>query len=136
MVVNIGPNVVLNGTGIKGASGQNYLTGTITLNAASWASGLVIRPFPDTGNVNEKYVAAKNTGKVTVNVLEPCTAKTYAVGDLNTDGSVDIADVLIMLGYVLNGPSADFKNSDAPYYYGVTDLTLRDALHMLWLATR
>lgn len=136
MTINLGPNAVLNGTGIKGAAGQSYLTGTVTLNAATWANGYIIRPYGDTGNVNEKYIASNNTGTVTVNTLETCPSVAYEIGDLNADHSVNVADVLLMLDYVLNGAPSDVIASDSPYYYGITEFSLRDVMHMLYLVTR
>ncbi len=136
MTVNIGPNTVINAQAVNGASGQNYLTGTVTLNAAAWTEGRIIRPYGYIGSVTEEYDVSNNTGTVTINVLEPCTAAAYQIGDLDADGSVDVADVLTMVDYVLNGVPANIKNSASPYYYGISDVNLDDVMHMLYLATR
>ncbi len=133
MTINIGPNVVINNQIRNGACGQNYLTGNITLNVASWPAGYVVREFGWLGDATESasYNIMNNTGTITVNFLNGLTNGVAKHEDINADGTVDIADALEMLDYVLNGVPANIKNSYSPYYYGITDFDLLEVVRMI-----
>ena len=133
MTVNIGPNVVINPEIRNGVCGQNYLTGSITFNVASWPKGYVVREFGWLGNATESasYNIMNNTGTITVNFLNGLTNGVAKAEDLNADGTVSIADALVAIDYVLNGMPANIKNSYSPYYYGILDFDLLEVVRMV-----
>ncbi|MBE6679234.1 MAG: hypothetical protein E7598_01780 [Ruminococcaceae bacterium] len=130
MVINVGPNVVIRDNIRNGACGQNYLTGTITLNLKTWPEGKPVREFSWLGGSLEsaKYDILKNTGSITVNLAEGLTNEVIKVEDLNVDGVVDIGDALVSLSYLLNGTPTDLYNAYLPAFYGMRDV---DILHVL-----
>jgi|GEM_PF-488554 len=69
MIINIGEGVTISSSAQNGACGQNYLTGNITFNAASWPSGETVRAYSHIGSATESlsYDAARNTGTITIN---------------------------------------------------------------------
>lgn len=138
MTINIGPDVVIKSQIRNGACGQNYLTGNITLNVASWPEGYVVREFGWLGNATEsaEYNIMKNTGTITVNFLNGLTNGVAKAEDINGDGTVNVADVLEMLDYVLNGVPADVKSSYSPYYYGIVDFDTLEVVRMLKKITK
>ena len=133
MTINIGPNVVINPQFRNGACGQNYLTGNITLNVASWPEGYVVREFGWLGNATESasYNITKNTGTITVNFLNGLTNGVAKAEDLDGSGTVDVKDMLTMVSYVLNGAPASVTNSYSPYYYGILDFELIEVVRMM-----
>lgn len=133
MTINIGPNVVIHSQIRNGACGQNYLTGNITLNVASWPEGYVVREFGWLGNATESasYDIGKNTGTITVNFLNGLTNGIAKAEDINGDGTVNVADALEILDYMLNGVPANIKNSYSPYYYGILDFDLLEVVRMV-----
>ena len=133
MTINIGPNVVIRSQIRNGACGQNYLTGNITLNVASWPAGYVVREFGWLGNADESahYNILNNTGTITVNFLNGLENGVAKAEDINADGTVNVADALEMLNYVLNGMPASIKNSYSPYYYGILDVDLLEVVRMI-----
>ena len=133
MTINIGPNVVINNQIRNGACGQNYLTGNITFNVASWPAGYVVREFGWLGNADEsaEYNIMNNTGTITVNFLNGLTNGVAKHEDINGDGEVNMADALEILGYVLNGVPASVKNSYSPYYYGIVDFDVLEVVRMM-----
>ena len=133
MTINVGPNVVIRDNIRNGACGQNYLTGTITLNLATWPEGKLVREYSWLGGSNEskEYKPSNNTGTITVNFAEGLERTVAKAGDIDTDGMVDIKDMLLMLDYVLNGAPASVVNAYSPYYYGITTYRLLDVVSAL-----
>ena len=133
MTINIGPNVVINPQIRNGACGQNYLTGNITLNVASWPEGYVVREFGWLGNATESasYNIMNNTGNITINFLNGLTNGIAKAEDINGDGVVNVVDALEMIDYVLNGVPANIKNSYSPYYYGILDFDLLEVVRLV-----
>ena len=133
MTINIGPNVEISHSLHNGACGQNYLTGNITLNVASWPDGYVVREFGFIGNATESasYNIMNNTGNITVNFLNGLTNGVAKAEDLNADGTVNLADALTALSYVSNGVPESVKDSNSLYYYGIVDFDLLDVFRML-----
>ena len=133
MTVNIGAGAVINNQIRNGACGQNYLAGNITFNVASWPAGYVVRHFGWLGNANESasYNILNNTGTITVNILGDLTNGVAKAEDLNADGNVDVKDALEGIKYVVNGMPASIKNSYSPYYYGITNFDLLQAIRLL-----
>ena len=113
----IGENITISGTDCVGIVGQNYLTGTIsvdmpeTLTLATYAPTFsVIFPIV--------YDSAKNTGTVSI--------KTAVVGDVNGDGSVTLVDALLVIKAVLN--DTVLENADMN---GDGKISLLDAIRVL-----
>ncbi|MBQ8837337.1 MAG: hypothetical protein IJ002_07525 [Clostridia bacterium] len=133
MTFNIGSGVTITHNIRNGANGQNYLTGTVTANIASWPEGVVIREYSWLGNAAEsaEYDPRNNTGTVTVNLVGGLERTVAKAGDFDASGTVDIKDVLIMLDYLLDGMDENMTASYSPYYYGITDINLIDVLHAL-----
>ena len=133
MTINIGPNVVINPQIRNGACGQNYLTGNITLNVASWPEGYVVREFGWLGNATESasYNIMNNTGNITINFLNGLTNGIAKAEDINGDGVVNVVDALEMIDYVLNGVPANIKNSYSPYYYDILDFDLLEVVRLV-----
>lgn len=133
MTINIGPNVEITHNVRNAACGQNYLTGNITFNVASWPAGYVVREFGYLGASTESasYNIMNNTGTITVNILNGLENGVAKAEDLDASGAVDIKDTLTMLDYVLNGVPADVKNSYSPYYYGIVDFDILEVVRML-----
>ena len=133
MTLNIGPGVTISHNIRNGACGQNYLTGSVILNAASWPSGVVIREYSWLGSATEsaKYNACNNTGTVTVNLVDGLERDIAKAGDMDASGTLDIKDSLLMLKYMLNGMDSTMVSSYSPYYYGVTQIKLLDVVHSL-----
>ena len=133
MTVNIGPNVTIYPQVRNGACGQNYLTGNITFNVASWPAGYVVREFCWLGSADESanYNIMNNTGTITVNFLNGLTNGIAKAEDINNDGTVNVADALELVSYVLNGMPTSIKNSTSPYFYGILEIDLLDAVRLL-----
>ncbi len=133
MTINIGPKVVIRHNIRNGANGQNYLTGNITMNVASWPEGVVVREYGWLGNATESasYNTSNNTGTVTVNFAEGFSRGIAKARDLDANGTVDVKDALEMLDYVLNGIPASVESSYSPYYFGIVDVDLLDTVRML-----
>lgn len=115
MTLNIGKDAVIKDNIRNGICGQNYLTGSITANIDSW-NGTTIRDFGWKGNAtaSETYNEGNNTGSITVNKGEGVTAELIVAGDFDGDGDKDLADALMLLGYMLNG----FDNTKWARFYG------------------
>ena len=132
MILNVGPNVNIAASVRNGACGQNYLTGSITLNAASW-SDEPIREYSYLGGAleSELYNIMNNTGTVTVNLAEGFSRDIAIAEDLNGDGTVNVMDVLAAVKYVLNGMPDDMVAQKSPSFYGITKMNLLNVIRMM-----
>ncbi|MBQ6893291.1 MAG: exo-alpha-sialidase [Clostridia bacterium] len=132
MILNVGPNVNIAASVRNGACGQNYLTGSITLNAASW-SDEPIREYSYLGGAleSESYNIMNNTGTVTVNLAEGFSRDIAIAEDLNGDGTVNVMDVLVAAKYVVNGMSDDMVAQKSPSFYGITKMNLLNVVRMM-----
>lgn len=130
MVVNIGENVAFGTHTCEGIVGMNYLTGSVTANLDSWNNNPIRTYSTLTNNSAYKntYVAAKNTGTVTVNLGENLSNTVIRAGDVTMDGEVTVADALTLLRYALNGTDAAY---DSKYYFEQTNIRLSDAIRVL-----
>lgn len=131
MIVNIGENVTIANALRSGAVGQNYLTGSITMNVGAWEDGGAIRTYSWLGDVPEtaEYDASLNTGTVTVNLSETVNATVARPYDFDDNGKFDVADILQILKlYIRNS-----ENTAAyfPNHCDFADMKLLDALHLL-----
>lgn len=118
MEINIGKGATVSASVNNGAVGQNYLTGSVTVNVGAWTNEGVLREFIPIGATNgaKNYDETRNTGSVTVNVLDGVNAKVAITGDINADGTVNLADALVMLSDALAGKNV----RDAQNYYGMS----------------
>ena len=132
MILNIGPAVKIAASPRNGACGQNYLTGSITLNAAAW-SNEAIRAYSYLGASTESasYNIMRNTGSVTVNLADGFAREIAVAEDLNADGAVSVKDVLIAVQYLLNGMPEQMVEEKSPNFYGMTQMHLRDVIRMM-----
>lgn len=117
MVINIGKGVTVGASARNGAVGQNYVTGSVVMNVGAWTNATSIREYIAIGGTNgaRNYDETKNTGSVTVNVLDGVDAKVAITGDINDDGTVNLADALEMLKYAVENKNV----RDAQNYYGM-----------------
>lgn len=128
MILNIGENVVLGTHTCEGIVGMNYLSGSVTANLGAW-NGNAIREFALVTNQSayaDTYDVRKNTGTVTVNTL--LDNEIVRAGDINKDGTVDLADALCLLRYMLNGTDASYNKAT---YYDRTEITLVEVINAL-----
>ncbi len=132
MTINIGPNVSIKHNIRNGGCGQNYLTGNVTLNVASWPKGYVVREFGYLGDSDEseKYNVLNNTGTVTINFAEGFERGIAKAFDLNADGTVDVKDALEAISYAVNGLPKSIYDSVSPYYFGIRDFDILEVVRM------
>ncbi len=121
LTVNIGKNAtVTDKDNNSGACGQNYLTGSITMNVSSWAKDKVLREYAPVGTSKEARAIdiTKNTGKVTVNVTDGASVLFSPLGDLNSDGVIGVGDALRMLKCIKDGKQSSYNQN----FYGLSTL--------------
>ena len=127
LVINIGKGAtVTDKSNLSGATGQNYLTGTATLNVSSWASDRYVRAYAPIGTsrLAKEFDLAKNTGKATVNASQG--VKVAPLGDLNENGLLDISDLVFMSANLKIGSVSEYSNN----FYGVSSFK-KEYLDML-----
>ncbi len=124
MVFNVGKNVTVTNATNSGIVGMNYLTGTITANISGWGD-VVMKDNMRIGSMLGKiaYVIGNNTGKLTVNVADGVTVNRAITGDIDENGTVNVADLLVALRAVCNDTKITSAN-----LYTVTSLKLIDVL--------
>ena len=122
MTFNIGEGVNVLYHSYNSAAGMNYVTGSITMNVGSWASGKDVRDYSlRTDTPASAYEPVNNTGTVTVNVASGVNAKPVLMGDFNGDRKVALDDLLLMRKYMLNG---NFNNASS--YFKRSEIRLSD----------
>lgn len=117
LTLNIGKNVtVTDKNNQSGAVGQNYLTGTVTVNAESWTAESGLREYAPVGISTEAKALdiSKNTGKVTING----SVKLAPLGDINSDGVLGVGDALQMLKCIKDNSASKFSTN----FYGLSSL--------------
>jgi len=116
LTINIGAGAtVTNKSDNSAASGQNYLTGSVTWNVASWTGEKPLREYAEVGSGNEKsFDISKNTGSVTINGAVKCAP----LGDINADGILGVGDALQMLRCIKDNSASKFSKN----FYGVASL--------------
>ncbi len=134
MILNVDSDVTFKTStaGLNGIVGMNYLTGTITANLGTWHAGKPIRDYCKIGYYSDyiaTYDESKNTGTVTVNLAEGLDCELIVTGDFDGDGDKDIADVLRLLGYCING----FDTAKKENFYDRTEVQLVHVLRALRL---
>lgn len=121
LTVNIGKNAtVTDKSNNSGACGQNYLTGSITMNVSSWANDKAIREYAPVGTSKEarNIDITKNTGEVTVNVTNGASILFSPLGDINSDGVIGVGDALRMLSCIKDGSQSKYNLN----FYGLSTL--------------
>ena len=117
LVINVGKGAtVTDKNNLSGATGQNYLTGTATLNVASWAKDKFVRTYAPVGTSRaaKDFDLAKNTGKATVNATDG--VKTAPLGDINSNGLLDISDLVFMSEHLKDSNISNYTSN----FYGVS----------------
>lgn len=128
MTVNIGEKVTFGTHTCEGIVGMNYLSGSITANIGAWNDN-PIREYALITNSSAyaaDYDARKNTGSVTVNT--ELGNDIVRAGDIDSDGSVDIADALLLLHYALNGTDSNYNKVT---YYDKAEIRFADVVHAI-----
>ena len=128
MVFNVGKNVKVTGETNSGIVGMNYLTGTITANISGWGS-VALKDNMRLGSMlgTISYNLNKNTGKLTVNVLDGLKVNRVVTGDFNADNTLSVADVLVAISALCNDENGNAKT----HFYETAQLKL---IHVLNLA--
>lgn len=134
MTLNIGDGVKLtnisnNTTGrYSAACGHNYLTGSIKMNVGAWHDGWAIRDYALPGSNGGALVIEpnKNTGTVTITRGEGITNALEIMGDFDSDESLTVKDVLLMIKYFVNGANENTVN-----FYGLNDISLANVIRLL-----
>lgn len=128
MVFTVGKNVKVTDATNTGIVGMNYVAGNLTANINGWGSIAIsehMRLGSTAGKI--KYDHTNNKGKVTVNVASGVSAKVDYACDINSDGTVSLADALVVLKSVVN----DGGVNNTGNFYSVTKFTLLDILYVL-----
>ncbi len=107
-----------------GINGLNYNGGTINVTLNAWNG--TVREYSAHGSVSGgiKYDGAKNKGDINITLAEGMTNDILVACDFNTNGKVDVADVMLALKYAIDG----FDTAKADYYYSDTLDTLLEVL--------
>ena len=134
MVLNIGDavkftNISNNTTGrYSAACGNNYLTGTITMNVGAWHKDFGIRDFALPGSNNSMVTVdpSKHTGKVTINRLDGITNPLILMGDMDNDEDVTLKDIMLMIKYYVNS-----SNENPMAFYGMNEIPLTSIIRAL-----
>ncbi len=110
-----------------GLVGQNYQSGNIKATLASWGAS-DIKEFSPLGSIDGEvtYEPASNVGKVNV-VLSGISKPIDVMGDFDGNGTLGVGDMLLALGYVLNG----FDASKTGEYFGDSLDNLREVLALV-----
>ncbi len=131
LVLNIGKGAVItNKSDDSAACGQNQLTGTVTVNIASYAADKAIREYAPlgTGAASKAFVPAGNTGTVAVNKIDGARFEIFPLGDINSDGMLGVGDALQMIKCINDKSSTKFADN----YYGLSSLfTAENAKNLL-----
>lgn len=126
LTLNIGKNVTVTDKEVtSSASGQNYLTGTVTVNADKtvFKDGLRESAVLISGRESGGVDVAKNTGKVKANG----GVKLIPAGDFNSDGKVSVFDALTMLRAIADKTQSKYVKS----FYGHANFFTEDNAKML-----
>ena len=138
MVLNVGKNAFLSADSDQenAICGMNYLTGTITANIDSWASGIDIceySPITKKSALAEEYNETFNTGSIIINLGEGVTNDIVRAGDITGDGEISVEDTLTLLTYVADGIPEGF---DAACFYGRSSVSLVHVIRSLKMAIK
>ena len=126
LTINVGKNVTVTDKAVtSSAVGQNYFTGTVTVNADKEVFKDGLREFATIASGRDVgYIdVTKNTGKVTVNG----TVKFIPLGDLNSDGKVSLCDSLTMLRSIADKTQSKYIKN----FYGHASFFTEDNAKML-----
>lgn len=134
MVINIGKGASVGSNARSGAVGQNYITGSVTMNVGAWDSTSEIREFALIGSTNgaKAYDETRNTGSVKINILDGVNAKIAITGDINKDGRISLIDALEMLKLALENKTVRSTEN----YYGITKYEIRNVENLIPLTVK
>ncbi|MBR5538482.1 MAG: hypothetical protein IKU61_01135, partial [Clostridia bacterium] len=134
MVINIGKGATVGSNSRSGAVGQNYITGSVTMNVGAWGNTSEIREFALIGSTNgaKEYDETRNTGSVKINILDGVSAKIAITGDINKDGKVSLIDALEMLKLALENKTV--RNTEN--YYGITSYKVNNVENLIPLTVK
>ena len=107
-------------------SGMNYLTGSMDATIEGWDSTLALLDYAYIGPRSEiiSFAPTANTGSIRLTT----SAKTIRTGDLDADGSVNVLDVLLLIGASVND---GLTEAQMPYYFYNTSATVADVIWLL-----
>ena len=135
MTINIGSGATFKDNYAGGALvGMNYMAGTVTASIQSWNKNMPIYSFSKLTNQSvcaRSYDESNNTGANAISVRTPLDNQIVLSGDLNADGRVALADVLLLARYAKDGLPSSFDTKTYFYQAKVTEENAKRLVQVL-----